>query len=61
VKVTVLLPSPSIMLTRAPKTTFAVADCASTIAQLCSVVGMVLMNVMVTLSPTLKVKLGPGL
>ena len=48
------------MLTRAPKTTFAVADWASTIAQLCSVVGMVLMNVRVTLSPTLNVSAGPG-
>lgn len=60
-KVTVLFPSPNITLTRAPKTTFAVADLASTIAQLCSVVGIVLMNVKVTLSPTLNVSAGPGL
>jgi hypothetical protein len=61
VNVTVLFPSPNIMLTRAPKTTFAVADFASTIAQLCSVVGIVLMNVRVTLLPTLNASVGPGL
>jgi hypothetical protein len=54
-------PPPGIMLTRAPKTTFAVADWASTIAQLCSTVGMVLTRVRVTLLPTLNVSVGPGL
>ncbi len=59
-KLIVAFPLPGTLFILAPKTTVAVADCALTIAQLCSVVGIVFMSVRVTLELTLTVSAGPG-
>ncbi len=59
-KLIVAFPLPGTLFILAPKTTVADADCALTMAQLCSVVGIVLISVRVTLELTLTVSEGPG-